>query len=725
MSKTHRLVTTLAATLIAIGVLAAVLTGGSGYSAVLAAPDAPLVEAHKSVSAEEVAPGQTVGYTIVLTNTSGSMLNSVTVVDEHHTDLSFVEDSQVVAPMGSGLIDSYDADTITFTLLSMAADKVVTITFDATLANGATPESEIGNVARVYSGTTEVAATAPVSFTVSPTPDLQIFAPESGAVITDRPEQTLEISGRAWAQFDPAPFPAVPVIDEIDNFGGGGSYSVEWTPVTDATNYVLQESTDQDFSSTTAYPVAAPTASQFIAGKSPGTYYYRVAAYNAAGRPSRWSNVESVTVTSAARTALAEPDDAALTINAVDMPADTTINVEVSTDGGSDWSAASATMNPGGWWDWTYDWTLPEGDDVANPIMARASYSAGGDYGTDTVTVTLQNSTIFVYMPIIFKRWPPVPYAPTLNNITTINNDDRDFRVSWSYSGSSSVPAPTGYQLQQASDADFTQDVTDYNLGTSPTSKDFTDMAGGTYYFRVRGQNQHGYGSWSGVKSTSVVATSYEFDSDADKVWALTRSDDGAGDLLEPVFRDGLMYHLVFGRYDFSIMSPMEEGPEAPYTIYAKADFIDSESIGDGDYAPREGMTYGIIFGGNGGTPCPVDRSDDGGCLDHYYRILVIWTGDDLKWQLKRIDSHDSDGKGRGDTLVDWNTVNDANPLGWNEWRIEVETDGDIKVFVNDVHEATGNDDDYLTDGYFGTYMETSPHGEAGTKWEYFRVESN
>jgi len=111
------------------------------------------------------------------------------------------------------------------------------------------------------------------------------------------------------------------------------------------------------------------------------------------------------------------------------------------------------------------------------------------------------------YFPIIFKRWPPIPYAPTLNNIDN-TDEDGDYTVSWSYNDDNpDVPDPITYTLQEATDADFTG-PTEYYPGSS-TSYAFSSKDDGTYYYRVQGHNEHGPGEWSNVKSTTVVSPDF------------------------------------------------------------------------------------------------------------------------------------------------------------------------------------------------------------------------
>jgi hypothetical protein len=85
-----------------------------------------------------------------------------------------------------------------------------------------------------------------------------------------------------------------PVLDDISNPDGDGSYTVSWSAVSGATSYTLEEDGNTAFSSpTTVY--SGPDTSTSITGRDVGTYYYRVKASNASGS-SDWSNVEAVTV---------------------------------------------------------------------------------------------------------------------------------------------------------------------------------------------------------------------------------------------------------------------------------------------------------------------------------------------------------------------------------------------------------------------------------------------
>jgi formylglycine-generating enzyme required for sulfatase activity len=121
------------------------------------------------------------------------------------------------------------------------------------------------------------------------------------------------------------------------------------------------------------------------------------------------------------------------------------------------------------------------------------------DTATDTSIVSHK-----IYLPLVLRRWPPIPYRPTLNPISN-GDGDANYIVSWT-----EQPARLAdtYTLQEATNAAFTIGLR-VICTTTQQSCDVTDKLGGTYYYRVRGENIWGYSTWSNVQMATVFGMVY------------------------------------------------------------------------------------------------------------------------------------------------------------------------------------------------------------------------
>jgi hypothetical protein len=122
-----------------------------------------------------------------------------------------------------------------------------------------------------------------------------------------------------------------------------------------------------------------------------------------------------------------------------------------------------------------------------------------------TVQATATDTTIVpyrVYLPLVLRRWPPIPYTPTLDPIDNADGDD-NYIVRWT---EQTLRLAYTYTLQEATDAAFTTGLRD----VCTTEQQFCavmDKPAGTYYYHVRGHNTWGYSAWSNVQTATVPYT--------------------------------------------------------------------------------------------------------------------------------------------------------------------------------------------------------------------------
>lgn len=157
----------------------------------------------------------------------------------------------------------------------------------------------------------------------------------------------------------------------------------------------------------------------------------------------------------------------------------------------------------------------------AFPVVVEVM-DTGGLTDTDSFTITfIEAQYAYIYLPLVVRRYPPIPYPPTLNAIANSDGDGA-YAVSWSAADLAST-----YELQEATNSAFSGATIVYS-GAS-TSWNASGKGGGTYYYRVRGENSYGYGAWSNVQSVRVSPpTQLYATDDADISQAYPDTNDGA-----------------------------------------------------------------------------------------------------------------------------------------------------------------------------------------------------
>ena len=112
--------------------------------------------------------------------------------------------------------------------------------------------------------------------------------------------------------------------------------------------------------------------------------------------------------------------------------------------------------------------------------------------------------SLATYLPMVPKRWPPIPATPVLNPISNADGDG-NYVVTWN-----PADLAQSYTLQEASEPTFASPITRYTgSGTSWTASNKTT---GTYYYRVRASrlvdSTTYYSAWSAVQSVKVLLPS-------------------------------------------------------------------------------------------------------------------------------------------------------------------------------------------------------------------------
>jgi hypothetical protein len=357
-----------------------------------------------------------------------------------------------------------------------------------------------------------------------------------------------------------------------------------------------------------------------------------------------------------------------------------------------------------GGWEWSYGWDLPEEDNVQHTIKSRASVAEGVYGPEDTITVTLSNANTgyILRLPQIFKRWPPIPYPPTLNDIPEPDSNG-SYTLSWSYPYTE--PPVNTYTLQESKNS--TSNFVDVYNGTG-TSHTVTKDEGGTFYYRVQGNNSWGAGEWSSIKSADIFSyfdSFSNYQSGWPREWEKTR---GALYQVRPYehpkcpgedceYDEGSGYVIArrSGSKPYARFGPKVAVPSENYEIELDVRWWDAAYF----------ATYQIFFG--------ADKD-----FDEYYalrvRVNIVGDSRDCDYSVIRHTSsalaEDGTLSVESDkTLQDWSYSSNINcnigskkkSSSFDHWKIRREN-GEIIVWVNGKKLGDWDDSKFGANRYFG-----------------------
>lgn len=343
---------------------------------------------------------------------------------------------------------------------------------------------------------------------------------------------------------------------------------------------------------------------------------------------------------------------------------------------------------------------------ITNTVYVTGTGSLLSDEAVFTVT---ENITYTMYLPIL-KKPAPVPTLLSVSFPESSNDyDSFQMTITWSDEGIGR------YELQEAHTSDFANPMT-YDAGNAK-SKTVSHIVSPDYefYYRVRYIRENGaYSDWSNV--IMQYGAYVDHFNNENTGWKIRRED--LDDSENYAYYDNDLYKLkITGRWDFAISSPMKVVPWDSYRIQSRMRFDDGvDNL----------HSYGLIWGGdwNGGE-CPNTGLTN--CLNHYYRLNVLWYGanDQLRTQLKRIDYHDKDGVGRGESLAGYADNGVISPSGgWQTWTIDQTIDGTIRLYINgNLKRTVTGDTTYAGAGtYFGVLATSNEYSGAEPWVDWFKV---
>jgi hypothetical protein len=282
--------------------------------------------------------------------------------------------------------------------------------------------------------------------------------------------------------------------------GSGTSADVSWTASTDnvgVTGYAVYRGTTADFTADAGSLIAEVTGTSHTdAGLTPGDYFYKVTAVDAAGNTSGASAASAqVTIVAPDTTAPSVPTDVAATVN------ESTVDI--------DWSASTDTVGVTGYsvYRGTTSGFVADATsriaDVTTTEYTDAGLAAGSYYykvtavdaaGNVSAASAASNEATIVIVDTA---------APTVPANLAATDDGSTVDLSWS--ASTDDVGVTGYTVYRGTTAGFVADATSRIADATTTSYSDTGLADGTWYYRVTAVDAAGNTSAATAAVSAVV----------------------------------------------------------------------------------------------------------------------------------------------------------------------------------------------------------------------------
>jgi hypothetical protein len=239
-------------------------------------------------------------------------------------------------------------------------------------------------------GTGGLNVQAPANANLAPSGYYMLFIVNSNGVPSIAPFVRLPV-----ASTDTQP-PTAPA--NLTATGGTGTVSLSWSAASDNTgvvNYIVYRSTTSGFTPSTANRIAQPTTTSYSdTGLTGGTYYYRVAAQDAAGNVGAPSSQASATVTgdtTPPTVNISSPTNGATVSGTISVNANAADNVGIAgvqflLDGNN--LGAEDTAGP-----FTASWNTTAVSNGTHILTARARDTGGNTTVSAPITVTVSNVT--------------------------------------------------------------------------------------------------------------------------------------------------------------------------------------------------------------------------------------------------------------------------------------------------------------------------------------------